>query len=279
MIIAVSGSSGFLGKRVVTSLLKKGHEVLEIDVSKGFDILDMEALKGLKSFDVFVHLAAKSFVPLSYKQPHEFYNLNINGVINGLELCRLNIAKFVFISSYVYGTPMYLPIDENHRLEGFNPYSESKIIGETICENYHKYFGVPSIILRPFNIYGTGQNDNFLIPLILNQAKMGKIRLLDPDPRRDFVYVDDVVYAIKLAVEDKKIDFEKFNIGSGKSFSVEQVVSFVNKIYGGLLDVSFEAKERKNEVLDTVADISKINLQLNWTPKTELFDGLKSMID
>ncbi len=279
MIVAVTGSSGFIGKRLVRVLQDAGHEVVKLDIAGGFDILNWEAFKKVPPVDVLVHLAARSFVPDSYDNPHDFYHLNINGVINGLEFCRMHKARFVFASSYVYGKPAYLPIDENHPLQGFNPYAETKIIGEKICRDYHKYFQVPSIILRPFNIYGPGQNENFLIPSVLKQAKTGIVRLMDPRPKRDFIFVDDVVRAFHLAVENKEITFDCFNVGSGKSYSVKEVTEIVNRIYHHSLRVEFGEEERMNEVLDTVAEISKTRAQLHWKPIVDLTTGLKTIID
>jgi nucleoside-diphosphate-sugar epimerase len=278
VIVAVTGSSGFLGNKLVDSLLERGHQVISIDISNGIDIMEWEKFKNIEYFDVLVHLAAMSFVPLSYEKPREFYSLNINGVINGLELCRIYGAKFIFASSYVYGNPRYLPIDEDHPVEGFNPYAETKLIGEHICENYFKYFKVRSIILRPFNIYGLGQNGQYLIPIILEQAKTGAIKLLDPHPKRDFVYVDDVVNAFRIAVENNDVKHDRFNVGYGVSHSVNDVVEVVNKLYDNSLKVEYDNEQRKNEVLDTIADISKIKSSLNWTPETSLFKGLRRMI-
>lgn len=278
MIIAVTGSSGFIGKKLVSKLQLSGHEVLKLDIAEGINILNWDEMKEIKSFDVLVHLAALSFVPVSYEKPREFYHLNINGVLNGIELCRLNGAKFVFSSSYIYGQPEYLPINEDHPLKGFNPYAETKIIGEKICKDYYKYFKVKSIIMRPFNIYGQGQNENFLIPLILKQAKTGVVNLIDPRPKRDFIHVDDVVRAFQFAVEDKNTGFDEFNVGSGISYSVQEVVQIVNKFYNNNLNIVFANIERNNEVLDTVADISKIKSVLGWSPETSLEDGLKKLI-
>jgi UDP-glucose 4-epimerase len=278
MIVAVTGSSGFIGKKLVENLERDGHEVIKIDIAEGFDILNWDELKNIKQFDVLVHLAALSFVPLSYEEPRDFYHLNLLGLVNCLELCRQNNAKIVFSSSYVYGKPETTPINEKHPLQGFNPYAGTKIIGEKICEDYNKYFNIKTIILRPFNIYGHGQNENFLMPLILNQAKTGRIELLDPRPKRDFVYIDDVVDAFEKAVENDTIDFESFNIGTGLSYSVEEVTQMVNSLYNNKLKIIFTKAKRKNEVLDTVADISKAKRLLNWYPKISLKEGLKKMI-
>ena len=154
MIVVVTGSSGFIGSRLVKKLKRLNHNVIEIDIQNGFDIMDFKQLKTIKKFDVCVHLAGLTFVPLSYEKPHDFFSLNVNGLINCIELCKIHNAKMVFSSSYVYGEPKYLPIDEKHPVVGFNPYAETKLIGETICRAYNKYFGIKSIILRPSNIYG-----------------------------------------------------------------------------------------------------------------------------
>jgi nucleoside-diphosphate-sugar epimerase len=279
MRIAITGSSGFIGTKLIVELNSSLHDIIKLDLSDGYDFSQWETIKNIPSFDVMVHLAAMSFVPHSYEKPREFYNTNVMGVVNGLELCRIHGAKFIFTSSYVYGKPFQLPIDETHALDGFNPYSETKIIGEKICKDYHKYFNIPVVILRPFNIYGEGQSDSFLMPLILKQAKVGEINLLDPRPKRDFIHVNDVVRAFIMAIEDTKIQFESFNVGSGISYSVDEVVQMVNSIYNNKLKISYKSIERKNEVLDTVADISKIKDILNWTPKIELIEGLKMFIN
>ena len=147
-----------------------------------------------------------------------------------------------------------------------------------MCENYHRYFNVRSIILRPFNIYGEGQNENFLIPMILNQAKSGKINLLDSRPKRDFIYIDDVIHAFKLAIDESNLEFAHFNIGYGKSYSVEEIVEIVNSLYDHKLVIQFANKERKNEVLDTVADISKAKSLLNWHPTVNIYEGIKRIV-
>ncbi|MBI9035782.1 MAG: NAD(P)-dependent oxidoreductase [Bacteroidales bacterium] len=278
MIVAVTGSSGFIGSRLVAKLKTNNHELIELDIQTGFDVLDYNQMKTVRKFDVCIHLAALTFVPLSFEVPHDFYMLNTHGLINCIELCRLHDARMIFASSYVYGQPHYLPINEDHPLEGLNPYTETKILGETICANYFKYFGVKSIILRPFNVYGQGQNEKFLLPSILNQAKNGKIKLNDPRPKRDFVFVDDVVDCYVKAVENNNIPFDVFNIGSGKSYSVSEVVGMVNELYGNTLDVEFSNQERVIEVFDTVADISKVKLGLDWSPKTDLFEGIKKIL-
>jgi UDP-glucose 4-epimerase len=199
MKIAISGSEGFIGQALKSKLsLNINTELICIDIKNGDDLSYKKILDRIKEFDVFVHLAALSFVPDSYTKPHTFFDINFNTTLNALELCRKYKAKMIFLSSYVYGKPHYLPIDEKHPINAFNPYAQTKIIGEKLCESYNKDFNVPCFILRPFNIYGPRQNSLFLLPSILEQIKAGqkKILLNDPTPRRDFVNIYDVIEAM-----------------------------------------------------------------------------------
>ena len=277
-VAVVTGSSGFIGQHLVKALAEKGAKVVELDIKNGVDLTDWNQVSKIGSFDFLFHLAAKTFVPDSYQNPRDFYYTNITGTINILELCRIHKAKIIFASSYIYGNPKYLPIDEEHPIAAFNPYSETKIIGEQLCEGYHRNFGVPVVILRPFNIYGMGQNENFLIPSIIKQAKAGSILLKDPEPKRDMLYVDDIVEAYIKAAEYDQRDYEVFNIGSGKSYSVREIVNTVIKLFDHKIDVKFSGEKRKNEVLDTIADISKANDLLWWTPSISIEYGLKKMV-
>lgn len=109
------------------------------------------------------------FVPFSQENPRLTYEINVQGTANVLEFCRLNNSKIVFSSSYVYGKPKYLPIDEKHPIFPTNPYARSKTLGEMLCRSYNKDYGVKCVIIHWFNLYGKGQNNIFLIPQIINQ--------------------------------------------------------------------------------------------------------------
>jgi UDP-glucose 4-epimerase len=196
-----------------------------------------------------------------------------------LELARKNEAKFIFVSSYVYGVPKYLPIDENHPLDSFNPYASSKIIGEELCRSFHRFFNLNTLIVRPFNIYGSGQNSNFLISSIFEQAKEGKVVLKDSRPKRDYIFIDDVIEALKKCVIEDITGLETINLGSGISYSVLEIVKIVNSFYSNSLQIHFTGEERPNEVLDTVADISSAFKILNWKPQVSLLEGIKEIIN
>lgn len=279
MKIAVTGSSGFIGSYLLKKLNKLNYSVVKLDRTNGFDVSDWNIVKELPEFDVCIHLAAKSFVPDSYKKARLFYDLNITSTLNMLEISKKYNAKMIFTSSYVYGKPQYLPIDEKHKLNGFNPYAHSKIIGEQLCEKYSIFFGLPIIIFRPFNIYGYGQAKNFLIPEVIEKSLKGKpFELLDSSPKRDMIYIDDLVDAFILAVESN-IKNEIFNIGSGVSYSVAQIVQMVFNCISNKIKMTYKNEARPNEVDNVIADISKAKKLLGWEPKTPLKEGIRKTVN
>ena len=277
--VAITGSKGFIGKHLIEKLQLLNIEIIEIDILDGYDTTNRETLKNLPQFDVLCHLAARVFVPYSYDFPYDFYNTNVVGTLNMLEVCRNFNAKMVFMSSYVYGIPQYQPINEIHPLNSFNPYSNTKIIGEQLCWGYHNDYKLPSIIIRPFNTYGFGQNIDFLIPSIIKQAKSGKIFLKDPKPRRDMLYIDDLVDGIIQCIFYQKTTHEIFNLGFGKSHSVLEIAQIVSKISNNNIEIEFSGEARQSEVSDTIADITKARKILDWEPKTTLEEGLKILLD
>ncbi len=276
--IAITGSSGFVGFRLAAELRSRGVNVIELDLMKGIDIADWQEITVKDSIDTVIHLASRSFVPDSFLRPREVLENNIDATINMLELSRINNARMIYASSYVYGSPKYLPIDEEHPLAFWNPYASSKIIGENLCRCYNENFGLRTVILRPFNIFGNGQDSRFLIPSIIDKAKTGRIDLKDPEPRRDFVYIDDVVEAFIKAAEYDYTDFEIFNIASGVSYSVKEIADIVRKLIGAEVDVSYSKEKRVNEIMETVANIGKAKDVLGWEPRVGLEEGLERMI-
>ena len=280
--ILVTGGSGFVGSHLVEELKRHNVEVITLTDQKGrrIDVSDWQKIKEITDIDRVYHLAAKTYVPFSFENPRETYEVNVLGTLNILELCRLrDVEKIVFVSSYVYGQPRYLPIDEKHPVQPTNPYMRSKILGEELCRAYNNDFGLKCIILRPFNIYGEGQSDDFLIPSILKQLVNGKIELRDSEPRRDFLYIKDTIEAYVRAGGYSGSDFEIFNIGSGVSYSVDEIVRKVINISGQKVAVNYQDKRRKNEIMNVVADIRKAREKLRWMPKISIEGGLNATIE
>ena len=276
--ILVTGSSGFVGRKLIHSLIKLNFQILKADIIDGIDLTDFNEVKKIGAFEIAVNLAANTFVPDSFENPWKFYHNNIQSTLNILEMCRRNNASMIFSSSYVYGKPEYLPIDEKHPIRGNNPYTQSKIICEKICEGYYRDHNVPVTILRPSNIYGKEQNKNFLIPKIIEQAKSGNIKLENSKSRRDFIYIDDIVRAYSMIVEKNIEGYQVYNLGAGKSYSVKDIVDSVRDLFDWKIPVSYEEKYRKNEIMEMVYDINKIKKEINWEPKYNLIEGLRQLL-
>ncbi len=284
--VLLTGASGFVGSHLASELRRKGAQVYSVDV-RGNIPIDLRDWQRLKEFsdkwgkvDLVYHLAALMFVPYSFQNPRDIYDVNVLGTLNMLELCRLqNIERVVFASSYVYGSPQYLPIDEEHPVNPNNPYARSKVMGEVLCRAYHEDYGLKCTILRPFNIYGEGQNDSFLIPSILRQIAGGRIELMDPEPRRDLLYITDAIRAYIKAGEYDRSDFEVFNIGSGLSHSVDEIVRNISDVWGQSAQVVYRNVRRKNEIMNVIANINKAKKELGWAPEVRLEEGLSRYIN
>jgi nucleoside-diphosphate-sugar epimerase len=275
--VLVTGANGFVGVHLVEALRSAGHVVCTHSVEAG-DIarcnLDYNGVG-----HVF-HLAAKTFVPDSWDDTHRFYEVNLLGTVNVLEFCRRHHASLTFISSYVYGKPDSLPITEEHPLRPFNPYSHTKILGEAIVGYYRSQFGVSATIVRPFNIYGPGQEDRFLVPTLIRQAldpSAAEIIVADLRPRRDYIHIGDLVRLLVATTAWPRGGI--YNAGSGCSVSIAELIDVISSVTGIAKPVRSLEQARPDEVLDVVADISRSKDDLHWTPSVTLQDGLRSTIE
>jgi len=275
MKIVITGSRGFIGRNLIGALLEQGHEVIELDIGDDMDITNWDQVKHVTGFQTMIHLAAKSFIPDSYDYSRSLYTVNIQGTLHMLELCRLSQARFIFISSYVYGEPHYLPIDEQHPTSALNPYAQSKLVGEDLCRAYARDFDVPCTIVRPANIYGPDQSGNFLIPKIHKQAIRGKIELENPKPKRDFLFIDDFISFLSRVVTNNSDHLQILNAGSGISTSVREIVDMFITQLDREIHVKFTGVERQNEIMDTCLNIQKAQKLIDWIPKTTLSEGLR----
>jgi len=274
--ILVTGATGFLGRHLVAALKSRGLAVLKHSSADG-DISNCPL--PMEDVGQVFHLAARSYVPESWQDPRGFYQTNLMGTVNVLEHCRRNQASLTLLSSYVYGQPRRLPIAEDHPLSAANPYSHSKILAEEAARFYEQSFGLTLVIVRPFNIYGPGQRGSFLIPKIVRQvldASVEVVRVQDLRPRRDYLYVEDAV-AFLVALLGSSIR-GVFNIGSGRSASVEEVIQFVNLAAGVSKPVASAGEERPGEIMDVVADTARAAAELNWRPSTSLADGIAALV-
>jgi len=278
--VLVTGGSGFLGWPLCRKLQESGSEVLSVNRRSGTDVTNWQDLSSVERCDVVYHLAGVAGVDVALEHPRETYNANILGTLNILEYCRIwKVKRLVFASSYVYGPPMYLPVDEKHPINAVNPYAKSKVMGEELCRQYQKDYGVAIVILRIFNPYGPKQRGNFLISTIVSQMQhTGRVVLRDPAPRRDFVFVEDVANAFAMAGLYTGSEFAVFNVASGMSYSVAEVVGKVQNIFGRPFEVTYTGPRRPFEIADCVGCIERGKVELGWEPKTDLDSGLGQTI-
>lgn len=279
MKVAVAGSEGFVGKHICEQLEAKGHKVVRIDIVRGFDLCERTIIDKIEPIDCFIQLANLVYVPGSYTEPEKYYRINYLTTLNALEICRKYNARLVYASSYIYGPPQYLPVDENHPVCPFNPYAQTKVICEKLCEGYHRDFKVKVSILRPFNIYGVGQKGKLLIPEIIGQLKEGKsvIELKASSPRRDYINVLDVAGAFVACTEDTN-DFNVYNVCSGESVSVRELTEVINKYLRKKVQFTFSEVARPNEVDESRG--SGVRLEsIGWRRTITLNEGIKKLLE
>lgn len=278
--VLVTGATGFIGRALVARLRSENREVIALGSVDG-DIAAAGTLAGYRGreFRCVVHLAGRSYVPDSWAKPAEFMRVNVGGIENVLEFCRGVQAPLVCMSAYIYGAAARQPISEDVAPQPNNPYATSKHLAEQACESCAEQHGLPVTVLRPFNVYGPGQNERFLVPTIVRQVAEGKaIEVLDLRPRRDWVFVEDVVDAV-VAAAQKPGGYRVYNIGSGVSVSVEELIRRVQGLALTELPVRSKGETRQQEIADAVANISKARRELGWSPRTLLSEGLRRCIE
>ncbi|KXG09008.1 dTDP-glucose 4,6-dehydratase [Anoxybacillus sp. P3H1B] len=305
MKILVTGADGFIGSHLTEELVRQGYDVKafvyynsfnswgwldtspesikkELEVFAG-DIRDPHGVKeAMKGCDVVLHLASLIAIPYSYHSPDTYIDTNIKGTLNVLQAAReLDIQKVVHTStSEVYGTAQYVPIDENHPLQGQSPYSASKIGADQMAIAFYRSFETPVAIIRPFNTYGPRQSARAVIPTIITQLASGKrkIKLGSLHPTRDFNYVKDTVNGfISVMKHDQSIG-EVINIGSNFEVPIGETAQLIAEIMG--VDIEIETDDarirpEKSEVERLWADNSKAKTLLGWEPKYGGKEGFK----
>jgi len=300
MKCVVTGGAGFIGSNLVDRLISEGHEVLILDDLStgkeeninpkerhhGFDIASDNILPNIRTLglfdgvDVVFHLACLARVQPSIENPLLYHDKNVNGLVNMLEACRIHgVKRFVFSSSSsVYGDAEQLPTTEECSLNSMSPYALHKLIGEQYCKLYSELYGLETVCLRYFNVYGERQPTEGAYCLVMGvfaqQLLNGKPMTIngDGEQRRDFTYVGDVVDAnIKAGFNAKipifKCEGDIFNIGNGDNRSVNQIADLLSSGDRTFRDPVIEPKE-------TLADNSKAYKVLGWKPTSTLEDWI-----
>jgi len=294
----VTGGAGFIGSHLVERLLKEGCRVTVIDdLSEGkwenlpkspklskhkVSILD-DVSKFVKGQDVIFHLAALPRLKRSLDNPRETHKVNVDGTLNLLLAAKeYKIKRFVFASSSsIYGNQNRLPLTEDMKPDPLVPYSLQKLIGEEYCKMFSDLWGLGTISLRYFNVYGSRMNPDSpyanLLPKFIKLMSQSKSPTINGDGThsRDFTYITDVIEATLLAAESK-VSGEVFNIGYGKRISVNKVVKILNQIMSKQI-IPVHGPEVV-EPKSTLSSCRKALKMLRWKPKISFEEGVKTMI-
>ncbi|MDI1496028.1 MAG: NAD-dependent epimerase [Cenarchaeum symbiont of Oopsacas minuta] len=298
MKFAVIGGAGFIGNNIVRLLLNNDHTVHVIDnlhtgklenltnikndiVFKKIDIRDFDKLNNaLENIDGIFHQAALTSVPESYEKPKEYYNVNVIGTENIFKIAKKNNQKVVYASSSsVYGNAETIPIKENSPRNPINPYGQTKLEKEFLAEKFSNK-GVEIIGLRYFNVFGLGQTNSYagVITKFMNRLSDKLLPIINGNGKqvRDFIYVNDVANA-NIAAMNCSIKSGFFNIGTGKTVSINDLAKVMIKLYG----LEFKPKyvdALKGDVDKSQADTKLAEKSLNWKYKTDLQNGLSYII-
>lgn len=303
--ILVTGADGFIGSHLTEALVRQGHDVRAFafynsfnswgwldhcgeDVKGKFevfsgDIRDPYGVRtAMKSCDAVLHLAALIAIPYSYHSPDTYIDTNIKGTLNIVQAARdLGVSKVIHTStSEVYGTAKFVPITEDHPLQGQSPYSASKIGADQIAMSFYTSFGTPVSIIRPFNTYGPRQSARAVIPTIITQIANGKrqIKLGAVHPTRDFNYVADTVAGFMAMLNSDRGIGEVINIGSNFEISIGDTARTIAEVMGveiAIITDEQRLRPEKSEVERLWAANDKARELLGWHPQYGELDGFR----
>ena len=294
--ILVTGADGFIGSHLSEELVRRGHNVRafvfynsfnswgwldhsEPEIKKSLDVFagdirDPHGVKqAMKGCDLVFHLAALIAIPYSYHSPDTYVDTNIKGTLNVVQAAReLGVDRVVHTStSEVYGTARFVPVTEEHPLQGQSPYSASKIGADQIAMSFYSTFDTPVAIVRPFNTYGPRQSARAVIPTVITQIANGQheIKLGALHPTRDFSYIKDTVRGFMAVAKSEKSIGEVINIGSNFEVSIGEAVSLIAEVMG--VEIEIESDEirlrpEKSEVERLWADNAKAKGLTGWEP-------------
>ena len=292
----VTGADGFIGSHLTETLVGLGYEVRAFVLYNSFnswgwldqapqrirdnlevfsgDIRDPHGVKqALLGCDAVLHLAALIAIPYSYHSPDTYIDTNIKGTLNVLQAAReLGVRRVVHTStSEVYGTACFVPITEDHPLQGQSPYSASKIAADQLAYSFYASFDLPVVIVRPFNTYGPRQSARAVIPTIITQIANGArvIKLGAETPTRDFNYVKDTVAGFISALETESGSGEVINFGSNFEISIGDTARLIAEIMGVKIEIKTDEarlRPKTSEVERLWADNTKAKQLVGWQP-------------
>lgn len=307
--VLVTGADGFIGSHLTEALVAAGHDVRafvlynsfnswgwldhspedvrgKLDVFAG-DVRDPHGVRtAMEGCDTVLHLAALISIPHSYHSPAAYVDTNVTGTLNVVQAAQdLGVKRVVVTStSEVYGTAQFVPITEDHPLQGQSPYSASKIGADQIALSFHRAFGTPVSVIRPFNTYGPRQSARAVIPTIITQILAGKkqIKLGSLHPTRDFNYVSDTAAGfIAMAASDAAVG-EVINVSSDFEVTIGDTVEMIKEIMNADVEILTDDQRLRpdaSEVERLWGANAKAKEKINWTPKHGGRDGFKKGLE
>ena len=305
--ILITGATGFIGSTLTEICVSNGFDVVAFDRynpnnhwgwlersenKSGFsvilgDIRDYDSVyAAMENCSTVFHLAALGGIPYSYISPLAYIRTNIEGTYNVLEAARhLGLSQVLVTStSETYGTAQYTPMDEHHPCVAQSPYAATKISADQLAISYHRSFGLPVKIVRPFNVYGPRQSARAIIPTIIGQLLDGNntISLGNTSPTRDLTFVDDTCYAFLEIYKSNQLLGEVVNVGTNSEISIADLAHLIANLMNKQLtiEVSEErARPTNSEVDRLVCDNSKLLSHSSWEPTHSLKQGLSMVIE
>lgn len=309
MKVLVTGADGFIGSHLTEILLEQGYDVKaftyynsfntwgwldtlpkqkldQIEIFAG-DIRDPNGVyEAMKGVDQVFHLAALIAIPFSYHSPDSYVDTNIKGTLNVLQAANKHQTSRVLVTSTseVYGTALYVPIDEKHPYQGQSPYSATKIGADRLAESFYRSFDMPITIVRPFNTYGPRQSARAIIPTVISQLLAGKeeIRLGALSPTRDFNYVKDTANGFIAIAKSEKTVGEEINIATQQEISIGELANEIIMQINPRAQIICEEERlrpEKSEVNRLLGSNTKIKNLTNWSPQYNLKEGIQETIE
>lgn len=296
----VTGGAGFIGSNTVDELVRRGHGVVVLDdLSSGKEdnlaevrskitfmkgsITDIEVVqKAMVQADYVIHLAARTSVPRSVKDPVDTNRINVDGTLNVLVAARDNKVKRVVFaaSSSAYGDTPTLPKSEDMQPVPISPYGVSKYVGELYAQTFGRCYGLENVCLRYFNIFGPRQDPDSPYSGVLSRFSTAFLESTPPvvfgdgEQTRDFTYVDNAVQANILACEAPSASGRTFNVGTGSAVSLNQVLQMLQKAAGKTLETKYEPA-REGDIRDSLADVRLAKEFLGYEPTVLFEEGLE----
>ena len=307
MTILVTGAGGFIASHLVEELIQKGHEVrvivrynsrnlwgwLEdspyrdsVEIVSG-DVRDYDLVKSaVEGCDTVFHLAALIGIPYSYVSPLAYVRTNVEGTYNILQAAReCGVGRVVHTStSEIYGTAQYVPIDEAHPVNPQSPYAASKASADFLALSYHRSFGLPVVVVRPFNTYGPRQSARAIIPTVISQILDGKetLSLGNLTPTRDLTFVSDTVSGFLAAAASPQTVGETVNLGTGSEISIGDLVLKIARIMGREVKITSDeqrVRPAKSEVERLLSNPGKMHALTGWKADVSLDEGLARTVE